>query len=134
MGTRSLTRFFDENDDKKPFAVVYRQFDGYPDGHGLELAEFLAKRTVVNGFNTQTAETHANGMGCLAAQMVKLFKEDIGNVYLTYDGDHGQDYTYDVRPTKKGPVKLSCKGYRDEIFNGSPLEFIAKYSKAKETA
>ena len=34
MGTRSLT-FVYEGD--KPFVNMYRQFDGYPSGHGQEL-------------------------------------------------------------------------------------------------
>ena len=40
MGTRSLT--FVYNDNKKPIINLYRQYDGYPSGHGAELAEFLA--------------------------------------------------------------------------------------------
>ena len=50
MGTRSLTVFNDE--DGKEIAVMYRQFDGYPSGHGTELAEFLAGKKMVNGFNS----------------------------------------------------------------------------------
>ena len=51
MGTRSLTRIiprqeglsFNEGHEKGELAHVnmYRQLDGYPQGHGLELAEFL---------------------------------------------------------------------------------------------
>jgi len=37
MGTRSLTYVYD---NKEPLVCMYRQFDGYPSGHGKELAEF----------------------------------------------------------------------------------------------
>ena len=38
MGTRSLTFVYD---GEQPIINMYRQFDGYPSGHGQELAEFL---------------------------------------------------------------------------------------------
>ena len=51
MGTRSLTRIiprqdglsFAEGHEKGELAYVsmYRHFDGYPSGHGIDLAEFL---------------------------------------------------------------------------------------------
>ena len=31
---------------------MYRQFDGYPSGHGVELAQFLAGMVIVNGFQS----------------------------------------------------------------------------------
>ena len=45
MGTRSLTFVYtDHYDGEKPKPIInmYRQFDGYPSGHGLELSEFLS--------------------------------------------------------------------------------------------
>ena len=43
MGTRSITVVYDEYNDK-PVVCMYRQFDGYPSGHGRELAEILKDR------------------------------------------------------------------------------------------
>lgn len=40
MGTRSLTVFIDEHNDKE-IVVMYRQMDGYPEGHGQDLVDFL---------------------------------------------------------------------------------------------
>ena len=40
MGTRSLTFVYDED---TPLINMYRQYDGYPSGHGAELADFLNK-------------------------------------------------------------------------------------------
>jgi hypothetical protein len=39
MGTRSITYIYDENG--KVICKMYVQFDGYPSGHGLDLARFL---------------------------------------------------------------------------------------------
>lgn len=80
MGTRSLTFV---NDGEIRLVCFYRQFDGYPSGHGKDLAEFLKPFTIVNGFSSGMKEgTHANGAGCLAAQLIKHFKTDIGGIYI----------------------------------------------------
>ena len=47
MGTRSLTTFDDEWKNEE-IAVLYRQYDGYPQGHGKELFEFLDGRKVMH--------------------------------------------------------------------------------------
>ena len=81
MGTRSLTIF--QDDEKKDIAVMYRQMDGYPEGHGKELAEFLSRFVMVNGFNClEKPVKQANGMECLAAQIVAHFKYGAGGIYL----------------------------------------------------
>ena len=68
MGTRSLTFVYE---GEKPIVNMYRQFDGYPSGHGAELAEFLTSfDEVVNGLPVGDNRRLANGMGCLAAQMI----------------------------------------------------------------
>ena len=50
MGTRSLTHFVEEGET---LATIYRQFDGYPEGHGIELLNFLRDMHIVNGMNSQ---------------------------------------------------------------------------------
>ena len=131
MGTRSLTKFYESFNSKKdvPFAVMYRQFDGYPDGHGRELAEFLVKRKLVNGIGGRDSSRNAaNGMGCLAAQVVSEFKGgEIGGIYLTDDGDHGQDYVYEVHPNKSS-YTVVVRDRRKVLFEGSPdamLDWVA---------
>lgn len=80
MGTRSLTIIKDTED--KEIIIMYRQFDGYIGGHGAELFEFLENLVVVNGIGNRTPAKAANGMGCLAAQIVEHFKDGIGGIYL----------------------------------------------------
>ena len=80
MGTRSLTFVYE---GKQPIINMYRQFDGYPSGHGQELAEFLNSfDEVVNGIPVGDNRKLANGMGCLAAQMIANFKNSVGGFYI----------------------------------------------------
>ena len=97
MGTRSLTFVYDN--DRQAVINMYRQFDGYPSGHGLELAEFLNSfDEVVNGIPFGDERKLANGMGCLAAQMIANFKTGVGGFYLypVTAKDCGQEYEYHV--------------------------------------
>ena len=74
MGTRSLTVFNDTWENEE-IAVFYRQFDGYPEGHGKELLDLLKDMRVVNGMNSENMKFKiANGMDCLAAQVVAHLK------------------------------------------------------------
>ena len=129
MGTRSLTHVMD--DRLHPLVTIYRQFDGYPSGHGADLAEFLVDRTIVNGIGTNTPEKASNGMGCLAASLVGWLKGDqIGGIYLEEPGssDHGEDYTYTIFPSFDGSVHLRIDAHRYlrspiELFSGPIKEF-----------
>jgi len=143
MGTRSLTVFKD--DDSKEIVVMYRQFDGYPSGHGSELAKFLAPkgvgRPLVNGYNDTAVKAQAfNGMACLAAAVIAHFKKDIGGFYLYPAGtrDAGEEYVYTIyqkEPLDHAFAKTTAKVlpyvvvYSDnaekELFNGSSEEFYA---------
>ncbi len=89
MGTRSLTIF----DGRQEVAVLYRQFDGYPEGHGRELADFLAGYRITDG---KQAGRTANGMECLAAQVIAHFKRGPGEFYLQPAGTRncGEEYRY----------------------------------------
>jgi hypothetical protein len=92
MGTRSLTVVVDKSWDKETeLCVMYRQMDGYPSGHGAELKDFLKGMRIVNGINSSLRGTKfANGMPCLAAQMVAHFKTDReGGFYLHPAGARG---------------------------------------------
>ena len=101
MGTRCLTFVYEESKTgDKPEAIInlYRQFDGYPTGHGAELAEFLNTGTMTNGLRMGQTGRFFNGMGCLAAQLVAYFKQEAGNFYLypVTAEDCGQDFEYHI--------------------------------------
>ena len=132
MGTRSLTYIeesYGENREKKQnILCMYRQYDGYLSGHGAELAEFLQDFTVVNGYNSGTPKRAANGMGCLAAQLIAHFKDDIGNIYIhePNDSDCGEEYTYTVYE-EDGKVRIRAYDVwaKKIIFDGSPKQMLA---------
>lgn len=142
MGTRSLTRVFD--DDNKEILCMYRQFDGYIDGgHGMELAASLTGLTEVNGISFDDTDVF-NGMGCLAAQIVAMFKREIGGFYLHRPGtsDVGEEYVYEVRSGGVGEEPLiSVKvGYGRDASSWTALagpirasEFYEVALKAEET-
>jgi len=73
MGTRSITVFEDE--DGEEVARLYRQMDGYPEGHGLEMAQFFEGNQIVNGYGMSGEDIfNYNGMGDVAAQLVAQLK------------------------------------------------------------
>jgi len=92
MGTRSLTVV---RDGDAEIVCIYRQFDGYLDGMGSDIAGFARGMVVVNGLGGGQ-ERVANGMGCFAAQLVAKLKDKPGNVYLYAPGtrDCGEEYLY----------------------------------------
>jgi len=152
MGTRALT-FVYQGD--KPIINMYRQFDGYPTGHGKELADFLAPFTMVKGLNKRQPQKVANGMGCLAAQLVAHFKDGAGGFYIhpVTDTECGQDYEYhvyqstEVMPFGEGEpplrVRITNRGFNmfgltmsdtnEAIFDGTVEEFV-EFCTDKETA
>jgi len=124
MGTRSLTFIYEDSfpGESTPKLVnMYRQYDGYPTGHGAELAEFLLK-------------TEHNGMSCLAASMIAHFKQSIGGFYIypTNSTDCGQEYEYHISENQAEIYETSYDGSsKKEIFNGSWTEFKAYCSKER---
>jgi hypothetical protein len=116
MGTRSLTFVYEEN---KPIVNMYRQFDGYPSGHGQELANFLLSGELVNGFSDENAKTF-NGMGCLAAQMIVNFKKSVGGFYIypIESNSCWQEYEYHIYEDT-----VVVKNPDEVIFNGTWKKF-----------
>ena len=110
MGTRSLTYVYDKEVSDLPFMCMYRHYDGYPSGHGAELAKFLK-------------DTDHNGITCLAASMVAHFKTGAYNIYLyppDLDQDCWQDYEYHVY---NGYVKVTKNRQESLLFHGTWEEF-----------
>ena len=148
MGTRSLTRIFNtyknENKNKQvkiQLVNMYRQYDGYPEGHGTELADFLKSGKVVNGIgSTNETERLFNGAGCLAAQMIAHFKNGAGGFYIEpiTAKDCGQEFEYEVIvdfDTKRVTMKCFEIGYinkKGEYKNGKKLLFEGKPSEFDE--
>jgi len=144
MGTRSLTKVFNTYKNEKnnkqvkvTLVNMYRQYDGYPEGHGTELADFLKGGKVVNGIGVNDTNVF-NGAGCLAAQMIAHFKDGAGGIYIEpiTAKNCGQEYEYEVIvdfDTKELTMKCIEVGYIDSkgnykngkitIFEGKPVDF-----------
>lgn len=146
MGTRSTYRVIEEWTDDRPEAKVkkgqnklvlmYRQFDGYPEGHPLETAEWLAGGKVVNGLRMDEKGLMFNGGGCLAAQLVAKYKTEAGGTYLhpmNHRGQCWENYTYDIIVKEDKTIEfiayevMGGKNRFKKIFQGSPAEFVKKY-------
>ena len=135
MGTRCLTKVYDEQGHM--LINMYRQFDGYPTGHGAELAEFLNNGRMVNGLiMTKTPqELVFNGAGCLAAQLVAHFKQEPGGFYLypTNIEDCGQDFEYHIYTDGGISIKIMNCGVNffgmtqsdtyESVFDGNLAQF-----------
>ena len=147
MGTRSVTRFIEKVKDsegkeqEQVLVSIYQQYDGYPDGVGLQIAEFLKDIEMVNGISSRDdGKKLANGLGCLSAQFIAEIKDSVGGVYITNPEDK-QDYNYDIivgsegegwnsKPTQ--PI-IRVDLYNDFTFEGTAEEFIEAVTK-KEIA
>ena len=117
-------------------ACMYRQSDGYPDGHGDELATFLTGIELVDGLTGGDPERVANGMDCLAAQIVAHFKTRPGAIYLypTSSRDCGEEWVYLVynREGKIGLAVFTDEGYPDKaLWDGPVVDFNASAIQAK---
>jgi hypothetical protein len=131
MGTRSNTLIIETGSTKEYIvANMYRQFDGYPSGHGLTLAKFLATIDMVNGMSLDEKFKVANGVGCLAAQIVAHFKTGAGNIYLDAPtkkaGMCVNDYTYVIRANTYEPAGIDIQvfSYGNQVFRGNARAFL----------
>ena len=145
MGTRSLTKVINTWEDtngkkqRKPITCMYRQYDGYLDGHGQELAEWLSGYTIVNGIPSDKSEPMFNGMDCLAAQMFAHFKDGAGNIYCMHPDakDCWEEYLYEISEGQYGSYEgilltvyeTHYKADTEEIFHGTPEELLTKLKK-----
>lgn len=147
MGTRSVTIIKDADDGE--LVRIYRQHDGYPTGHGIELAK-LCDVKLTNGIAGDSRGT-ANGMGCLAAQIIMGLKQavvseyrptPVGSIYIEKTGGDVNDwaeYVYEVKggegqapiiscSTKTGPWPFNMQTSEGHEFTGTAKEWLAKYA------
>jgi len=123
MSTRALVRFV--NKKGKNVATIYKHFDGYPEGFGLDLANFLSDMVIVEGIDLVHKGHVANGMECLAAQVVAFFKQGVGDVYLypsdTLESDTDVSYIYIIKDKGDGDILFIVYNGSRVLFSGNPL-------------
>lgn len=163
MGTRSLVvikddAWTDKNNKKHEGAelvTMYRQYDGYPTGMGNDILNFFTtdkegNESVlrrVNGISRDDAERSANGMGCLAAQLIARLKDSVGNLYIfpPKSRDCGEEYIYTLYPNDTNDeimlkVESGCvtffgmpgtlQDHMNVLYDGPVLKFNAKKAEA----
>ena len=157
MATRGIVRLaereagvsFNEHPEKV-HTQIYHHYDSYPDHLGVGLAKFLSDIRVVNGLNKDEGTISANGIGCLAAQVLthlklgrhygleKGNKIQEGNVYLDWPGTERCDieYTYYIWAVDGKDIWISIfEGFGDPnedcIFVGKPEKLIEKYDEKR---
>ena len=141
MGTRSTYRIIEQYKDdnnkvtNEPLVLVYRQYDGYPEGHPMDTAQWLASGKMVNGIGAGETELVFNGAGCLAAQLIERMKDGAGGTYihsLKSRGKCWEDYLYDIIITPDNKIEYVCyENYGKkpkEVFRGTPEQFVEKYT------
>ena len=133
MGTRSTIKFISRYKDKEvPLVNIYQQYDGYIDGIGYELAKWLKGKKICNGISPDYGDEYANGVGCLIAQFIRDFKEEIGGLYITSMEDK-EEYNYEViiednksadNMDKVTQIIVTNWDNSKVIFNGTPSELL----------
>jgi hypothetical protein len=118
MGTRSTTKIYE---DGQLLLAIYKQFDGYPDGWGQQLKDFLHSGVFVNGFNFNDTKGgfEFNGVGDFVLLLVKEFKEGTGGLYATTE-ENEQEYNYviefDHNEKDYGKMKYSIRCKEEESY------------------
>lgn len=121
MGTRSLTHIKERG---QTLVTIYQQYDGYPTGVGADLKRIAGQTEIVNGYTpAMAAGTHANGMGCLAAQVVAALKTGLGGgyIYPPDSADCGEEFTYTLY-ARNGRVWMKAAAGRD-FYDGPLADF-----------
>jgi hypothetical protein len=113
--------------DNEEIVVLYRQYDGYPTGHGRDLLSFLNNMEIVNGISNNEERKIANGMGCLSAQVVAYLKEAPGDFYLHSAGtrDIGEEFIYTLY-YKNDKLKIKVQDTYDkghDLFDGNMTQY-----------
>jgi hypothetical protein len=111
MSIPATVAIFDEQD--RILVNLYWQSNGHFESLGKKLANFLEDTAIINKIKGNNPTKAANGMGCLAAQVIKHFKEEIGNIYIALPKYH-EAYNYEIRyiqPNGFRCGRVSLTGY-----------------------
>ena len=135
MGTRAIINIARREEGvsfseipEKVMVSIYNHYDGYPEGLGVKLANYLEGTKIVNGLGKNNEDVF-NGLGCLAASLIAELKDGPGNVYIE-DPEHKHgwiDYEYYVWGDTDKDIWISIFSDGDCIFVGKPDKLLEKY-------
>ena len=137
MGTRATIKIarreegvsFSEKPDKY-MVSIYNHYDGYPEGLGVKLANYLEGKKIVNGLGGNNEDVF-NGLGCLAASLIAELKDGPGNLYIE-DPERihgGMEYEYYIWGDYHKDIWISIFEYDTCIFVGKPKQLQTKYEE-----
>tara|TARA_R100000781_G_C4018917_1_gene106386 strand:+ start:170 stop:583 length:414 start_codon:yes stop_codon:yes gene_type:complete len=135
MGTRATIKIarreegvsFSEKPDRH-MVSIYNHYDGYPEGLGVKLANYLEGTKIVNGLGKNNEDVF-NGLGCLAASLIAELKDGPGNLYIE-DPDRksdGIEYEYYIWGDYHKDIWISIFEYDTCIFVGKPYKLLREY-------
>ena len=138
MSTRALVNIVQRQEGRsfsetlKPSAIhtqLYKHYDGYPERLGVTLASYLDGYEIHSGMSNKHQGPLANGIGCLAAQLVSYLKNEPGNVYLQPPRNiNVEDYVYYVWVKEDARIMISIFDSNNEcIYVGDCESLIEKY-------
>jgi hypothetical protein len=129
MGTTARVIFKSEG---KTVFNMQANYDGYPEGVGLDLARIMLEGKLVNGLGAnRTLGYYFNGASCLAASVIALMKKEPGNIYLYPTNDNfGANYTYEINVTKNHTIDFIMTG--GKTFEGDLEGFIEGFGTAED--
>ena len=137
MGTRATIKIarreegvsFSEKPDKY-IVSIYNHYDGYPEGLGMKLANYLEGTKIVNGLGKNNEDVF-NGLGCLAASLIAELKDGPGNLYIEDpERTHGgMEYEYYIWGDYHKDIWISIFEYDTCIFVGKPKQLQTKYEE-----
>ena len=138
MGTRATIKIarreegvsFSEKPDKV-MVSIYQHYDGYPEGLGVTLANYLDDKKITNGLGVDRNTPVFNGLGCMAASIIAELKEEAGNVYIEDpERKHSWiEYEYYIWGDDHKDIWISIFDGDECIFVGKPDKLIKKYDE-----
>ncbi len=123
MATSCVIRVHDKTSNHH-LVTIYKHSGGQPSQFGQSLADFLVGFDDILPDRKKATELnrHAVGGGCLAAQLIKHFKEAPGEVYIA-PSDFTREVIYDIYCKDEQPTLLACEYYEERVFDGLPEDF-----------
>ena len=148
MGTSALVKFLAKVDEEHTYELVNVRFhsDGYVDGVGHDLADWLMKKRIVNSItdSNRFGGAAANSVEDLVAQYIRDNKNIycIGNFYVTYPTTRcDYEYYVTIDDNQAGPCDIITRidvhkpsYYKNEdniIFQGKPSGLLI-FDESKE--
>jgi len=130
MGTRSITHIheMDELCRDRVVCSFYRAYDGYPTGHGDDLAEWLKDKKLVNGVSSSFKKgIYHNRSGQMAVELMHHLKKET-SIEVIPTGTGSEEFEYRVYFSDK--FEIECKRNSSgethkelaEKFSGSDIE------------